>query len=164
MSPASGMPALHGKESRSARYCAGDVAAKPDQGSAWRWQNPARTLVWIVSQWVSNWTRQLSSFNAESDLPIRSGSKGASVTNPVSLHGPGGTPKDRKVKRMEAATKPGAVGVKIVRRIYGQRLIDRDPKRLLDEFATPDIEYVDPAEAVDPGTRRGRAEVGRALR
>jgi ketosteroid isomerase-like protein len=68
------------------------------------------------------------------------------------------------VKRMEAATKPGAVRVEIVRRIYGGRLIDRDPKRLLDEFATPDIEYVDPAEAVDPGTRRGRAEVGRALR
>ena len=65
---------------------------------------------------------------------------------------------------MEAATKPGAVRVEIVRRIYGERLIDRDPKRLLDEFATPDIEYVDPAEAVDPGIRRGRAEVGRALR
>ena len=65
---------------------------------------------------------------------------------------------------MEAATKSGAVRVGIVRRIYGERLIDRDPKRLLDEFATPDIEYVDPAEAVDPGTRRGRAEVGRALR
>ena len=65
---------------------------------------------------------------------------------------------------MEAATKPGAVRVGIVRRIYGERLIDRDPKRLLDEFATPDIEDVDPAEAVDPGIRRGRAEVGRALR
>jgi ketosteroid isomerase-like protein len=65
---------------------------------------------------------------------------------------------------MEAATKPGAVRAEIVRRIYAERLIDRDPMRLLDEFATPDIEYVDPAEAVDPGTRRGRAEVGRALR
>jgi ketosteroid isomerase-like protein len=86
------------------------------------------------------------------------------VTDPVSLHGPGGTPKARTVKRMEAATKPGAVRAEIVRRIYAERLIDRDPKRLLDEFATPDIEYVDPAEAVDPGTRRGRAEVGRALR
>ena len=56
---------------------------------------------------------------------------------------------------MEAATKPGAVRTEIVRRIYAERLIDRDPKRLLDEFASPDIEYVDPAEAVDPGTLGG---------
>jgi ketosteroid isomerase-like protein len=33
-----------------------------------------------------------------------------------------------------------------------------------DHFATPDIEYVNPPEAVDPGTRRGRAEVNLALR
>ena len=37
---------------------------------------------------------------------------------------------------MEAATKPGAVRTEIVRRIYAERLIDRDPKRLLDEFAS----------------------------
>jgi ketosteroid isomerase-like protein len=54
--------------------------------------------------------------------------------------------------------------VEIVRRIYKEGLIDRDPKRLLDHFATPDIEYVDPPEAVDPGTRRGRTEVMLALR
>ncbi|HEX2344648.1 MAG TPA: nuclear transport factor 2 family protein [Vicinamibacterales bacterium] len=54
--------------------------------------------------------------------------------------------------------------VEIVRRIYREGLIDRDPKRLLDHFATPDIEYVDPPEAVDPGTRRGRTEVLLALR
>jgi ketosteroid isomerase-like protein len=74
---------------------------------------------------------------------------------------------------MEAATKPGGVrtdslrreeNVEIVRRIYKEGLIDRDPKRLLDHFATPDIEYVDPPEAVDPGTRRGRTEVMLALR
>jgi ketosteroid isomerase-like protein len=54
--------------------------------------------------------------------------------------------------------------VEIVRRIYRERLIDRDPKRLVDHFATPDIEYVNPPEAVDPGVRRGRAEVRLALR
>jgi ketosteroid isomerase-like protein len=54
--------------------------------------------------------------------------------------------------------------VEIVRRIYTEGLIDRDPKRLLDHFATPDIEYVNPPEAVDPGIRRGRAEVRLALR
>jgi ketosteroid isomerase-like protein len=54
--------------------------------------------------------------------------------------------------------------VEIVRRIYTEALIDRDPKRLVDHFATPDIEYVDPPEDVDPGSRRGRTEVLRALR
>ena len=54
--------------------------------------------------------------------------------------------------------------MEIVRRIYGEGLIDRDPKRLVDHFATPDIEYVNPPEAVDPGIRRGRAEVRLALR
>jgi ketosteroid isomerase-like protein len=52
----------------------------------------------------------------------------------------------------------------IVRRIYTDGLIDRDPKRLVDHFAAPDIEYVNPPEAVDPGIRRGRAEVILALR
>ena len=54
--------------------------------------------------------------------------------------------------------------VEIVRWIYRDGLIDRDPKRLVDQFATPDIEYVNPPEAVDPGIRRGRAEVRLALR
>jgi ketosteroid isomerase-like protein len=53
--------------------------------------------------------------------------------------------------------------VEIVRRIYEEGLIDRDPERLLD-LATPDVEYVNPPEAVDPGVRRGRAEVAQALR
>jgi ketosteroid isomerase-like protein len=53
--------------------------------------------------------------------------------------------------------------VAIVRRIYEQRLILEDPERLL-ELATPDIEYVNPPEAVDPGTRRGPAEFAQALR
>jgi ketosteroid isomerase-like protein len=54
--------------------------------------------------------------------------------------------------------------VEIVRRIYGEGLIDRDPKRFVNDFAAPDIEYVNPPEAVDPGIRRGRAEVMLALR
>jgi hypothetical protein len=48
--------------------------------------------------------------------------------------------------------------VEIVRRIYEEDIFDRDVDRLLDEFASPDIEYVNPPEAVDPGTRQGRAE------
>jgi ketosteroid isomerase-like protein len=54
--------------------------------------------------------------------------------------------------------------VEIVRRIYTEGLLDRDPKRFVDDFATPDIEYVNPPEAVDSGTRSGRAEVNLALR
>jgi ketosteroid isomerase-like protein len=54
--------------------------------------------------------------------------------------------------------------VEIVRRIYKEGLIDRDPKRLVDHFATPDIEYVDPPDDVDPGNRRGRTDVMLALR
>ena len=54
--------------------------------------------------------------------------------------------------------------VEIVRRIYTEGLIDRDPKRLVDHFATPDIEYAEPPDDVDPGNRRGRTEVMLALR
>jgi ketosteroid isomerase-like protein len=54
--------------------------------------------------------------------------------------------------------------VEVVRRIYTEGLIDRDPKRLVDHLAAPDIEYIDPPEDVDPGNRRGRTEVMLALR
>ena len=54
--------------------------------------------------------------------------------------------------------------LEIVRRIYGEGLIDRDPRRFVNDFAAPDIEYVNPPEGVDPGTRRGGAEVILALR
>ena len=54
--------------------------------------------------------------------------------------------------------------VEIVQRIYNDGLIDRDPKRLVDELAAPEIEYVNPPEAADPGIRRGRAEVNLAFR
>jgi len=51
-----------------------------------------------------------------------------------------------------------------VRRIYTERLLDRDPKHLIDHFSGPDIEYVDPPDDVDPGSRRGRTDVLLALR
>jgi ketosteroid isomerase-like protein len=53
--------------------------------------------------------------------------------------------------------------VELVRRIYQDGLFDRDPERVVHEFATPDIEYVNPPEAVEPGIRRGAAEVVQAL-
>jgi ketosteroid isomerase-like protein len=52
----------------------------------------------------------------------------------------------------------------IVRRIYDEGLIDRDPDQWLLELATPDIEYVNPPYAVEPGVRRGPAEVAQAMR
>src|SRR5689334_4451419 len=54
--------------------------------------------------------------------------------------------------------------VEIVRRIYDERLIDRDPEGWLLELATPDIEYVNPSYAIEPGVRRGPVEVVRAMR
>jgi ketosteroid isomerase-like protein len=54
--------------------------------------------------------------------------------------------------------------VEIVRRIYDQGLIDRDPDKWLLDLATPDIEYVNPPYAVEPGVRRGPVEVVRAMR
>lgn len=53
--------------------------------------------------------------------------------------------------------------VEIVRRIYDEGLIDRDPEWLF-ELATPDIEYVNPPDAVEPGVRRGPAAVVAAMR
>jgi ketosteroid isomerase-like protein len=54
--------------------------------------------------------------------------------------------------------------VEVVRRIYDEGLIDRDPEKWLLELATPDIEYVNPPYAVEPGVRRGPVEVVRAMR
>ena len=39
--------------------------------------------------------------------------------------------------------------VELVRRIYSDGLFDRDPDRIVHEFATPDIEYTMPE--VEPG-------------
>jgi ketosteroid isomerase-like protein len=54
--------------------------------------------------------------------------------------------------------------VELVRQIYSDGLFDRDPDRIVQDLATPDIEYVNPPEAVEPGIRRGRAQVARAMR
>jgi ketosteroid isomerase-like protein len=53
--------------------------------------------------------------------------------------------------------------VEIVRRLYEDGLIDRDPAELL-ELATQDVEYVNPPYAIEPGTRRGVEAVGKAMR
>ena len=54
--------------------------------------------------------------------------------------------------------------VELVRRIYDDGLIDRDPQSWLLELASADIEYVNPPNAVEPGVRRGPAAVVRAMR
>jgi ketosteroid isomerase-like protein len=54
--------------------------------------------------------------------------------------------------------------IKLVRRIYQEGLMDRDQERLVNEFATPSIEHVNPPETVEPGVRRGRDEVAQAMR
>jgi ketosteroid isomerase-like protein len=51
--------------------------------------------------------------------------------------------------------------VDTVRRIYEEELLDHHPERLLP-LMDPDVEYVNPPEAVEPGTRRGVAEMARA--
>ncbi len=53
--------------------------------------------------------------------------------------------------------------VEIVRRIYQDGLFDHQPERVL-ALAAPDMEYVNPPEAVDAGVRRGTAEVARAFK
>ena len=54
--------------------------------------------------------------------------------------------------------------VELVRRIYEDGSFDRDPERVVHEFAAADIEYINPPEAVESGVRRGRTEVAAALR
>jgi ketosteroid isomerase-like protein len=53
--------------------------------------------------------------------------------------------------------------VEIVRHVYESGLIDRDPEELL-KLATPDVEYVNPPYAVEPGVRRGVVAVAQAMR
>jgi ketosteroid isomerase-like protein len=53
--------------------------------------------------------------------------------------------------------------VEIVRHVYESGLIDRDPEALM-ELATPQVEYVNPPYAVEPGVRRGRVAVAEAMR
>jgi ketosteroid isomerase-like protein len=53
--------------------------------------------------------------------------------------------------------------LEIVRLVYEQGWLDRHPERVL-AAADPDVEYVNPPEAIEPATRRGLVEVGHALR
>jgi len=53
--------------------------------------------------------------------------------------------------------------VELVRGLYESGLFDRDPDELL-QLATPDIEYVNPPYAVEPGVRRGLVAVAQAMR
>jgi ketosteroid isomerase-like protein len=53
--------------------------------------------------------------------------------------------------------------IEMVRHIYESGLIDRDPEELL-KLATPDVEYVNPPYAVEPGVRRGLGAVAQAMR
>ncbi|HSD22712.1 MAG TPA: nuclear transport factor 2 family protein [Solirubrobacterales bacterium] len=53
--------------------------------------------------------------------------------------------------------------VEIVRHLYESGLMDRDPEELL-KLATPDVEYVNPPYAVEPGVRRGLVAVAKAMR
>jgi ketosteroid isomerase-like protein len=67
-------------------------------------------------------------------------------------------------RREGDATSVAEENVEIVGRIYTEGLIDRDPKRLVDHFAAPDIEYVDPPDDNDPGSWHGRTAVMLAMR
>lgn len=49
----------------------------------------------------------------------------------------------------------------IIRRIYSEGLLER-PEQLL-ALVTPEVEYVNPPEAVEPGVRRGVADVAKAF-
>jgi ketosteroid isomerase-like protein len=53
--------------------------------------------------------------------------------------------------------------VEMVRYVYESGLIDRDPEELL-KLATPDVEYINPPYAVEPGVRRGLGPVAQAMR
>ncbi len=53
--------------------------------------------------------------------------------------------------------------VEVVRHIYESGMFDRDPEELL-KLATPDVEYVNPPYAVEPGVRRGVDAVAQAMR
>lgn len=51
--------------------------------------------------------------------------------------------------------------LEIIRRIYSEGLLER-PEQLLAILA-PGVEYVNPSDAVEPGVRRGSADVGKAF-
>ena len=53
--------------------------------------------------------------------------------------------------------------VEMVRYVYESGLIDRDPEELM-KLASPDVAYVNPPYAVEPGVRRGVVAVAQAMR
>jgi ketosteroid isomerase-like protein len=53
--------------------------------------------------------------------------------------------------------------VDFMRRVYDSGLFDRDPDELM-KLATPDVEYVNPPYAVEPGVRHGPVAVAQAMR
>ena len=79
-----------------------------------------------------------------------------------------GRPRPRLLRCVEAAFARDCVrdvgGERRVRAyVYESGLLDRDPEELL-RLATPDIEYVNPPYAVEPGVRRGLVAVAQAMR
>jgi ketosteroid isomerase-like protein len=56
-----------------------------------------------------------------------------------------------------------ASNAEVIRRIYEMRLLDRPDRDQFLSLASPDIEWVNPADAVDAGVRRGRDEVWLAV-
>src|SRR5215213_5624800 len=70
---------------------------------------------------------------------------------------------DGKRRSRETAWGMSQENVEIVRHIYESGLFDRDPEELL-ELATPDVEYVNPPYAVEPGVRYGPVAVAQAMR
>ena len=58
---------------------------------------------------------------------------------------------------MGILSRVSKANIELVRQIYRDGLIDQNPDVLL-ALATADVEYVNPPEAVDPGTRRGPVE------
>lgn len=63
----------------------------------------------------------------------------------------------------ETAWAMSEENVEFVRHVYESGLFDRDPEELL-QLATPDVEYVNPPYAVEPGVRRGLVAVAQAMR
>ena len=68
-----------------------------------------------------------------------------------------------KRRSRETAWAMSEENVEFVRHVYESGLFDRDPGELL-RLATLDVEYVNPAYAVEPGVRRGLVAVAQAMR
>jgi ketosteroid isomerase-like protein len=56
-----------------------------------------------------------------------------------------------------------ASNAEVIRRIYEMRLLDQPDRDQFLSLASPDIEWVNPADAVDAGVRQGQGEVWLAL-